>query len=417
MSKHLQPIAPNQRVKEIDFVRGIALLGILMVNMAIFRDSIFGMTMENPTAHGLASTIANGLIYLLAEGKFYSLFSLLFGFGFSIFLLKEQQQHIQMESFFKQRMFGLLLFGIIHAFFIWSGDILMTYAVLGLMLIAFKNVSAKGLVKWAVGLVVFIVAIQLLIYWGIDAVKNMPNSDFVLVQLNKVEEVFSQKAAHAREAYSGTNYMAMMGVRVKELGQQYSGFLVVFPSVLSMFLVGFALGKSGKLQDINANKMFFRRMFWITLSIGLPLAALHPYGIFKYSRLAMDLTGSFQIIGFFLGSPLLALAYFSGGLLLFNRFSNQKLLGMVAKAGRMALTNYLLQSIICTSIFYGYGLGLTGKVNAFYGLILTITIWSIQLPLSSWWLSHYHFGPAEWLWRWITYGEKKPNRIKDQLVN
>jgi uncharacterized protein len=289
----------------------------------------------------------------------------------------------------------------------------MTYAILGLMLIAFKNVSVKGLVKWAVWLIVIIVAFQLLIFWVVEAVKNMPNPDFMLEQLSKVEKTFAERAIMAREVYSSTNYLAMIGMRVKELGQQYSGFLVVFPSVLSMFLVGLALGKSGKLQDINSNKTFFRRMFWVSLCIGLPLAALHPYGIFTYSRLATDLSGSFHVIGFFLGSPVLAMAYFSGGLLLFNQYSNIKLFGLIAKTGRMALTNYLLQSIICTSIFYGYGLGLSGKVNVFYGLILTIAIWGIQLPLSSWWLGRFQFGPVEWLWRWITYGEKKPNRIKE----
>jgi len=110
MTNHLQPIAPSQRVKEIDFVRGIALLGILMVNMAIFRNSTFGMTIESPTSEGMLSTITNGITYLFAEGKFYSLFSLLFGFGFSIFLLKEQTQRIEMKPVFKRRMLGLLGF-------------------------------------------------------------------------------------------------------------------------------------------------------------------------------------------------------------------------------------------------------------------------------------------------------------------
>lgn len=412
MSAHLQPIAPTQRVKEIDFVRGFALLGILLVNMSIFRDSIFGMAIENPTSEGFLSTIANGITYLLAEGKFYSLFSLLFGFGFSIFLLKEQTQHIQMETAFKRRMLGLLGFGLVHAFLIWSGDILITYALLGFMLIAFKNVSVKGLVKWAISLLVFIVAIQLLIFFFMELAKNLPNADFILEQMGNAQTILAEKAAVAREVYSGTDYIAMIAVRGQEIAQQYSGFFIIFPSVLAMFLTGFALGKSGKLRNISENKPFFKKMFWICLLIGLSLAALHPYGVYTYSRFATDLTGSYHIIGFFLGSPVLALAYFSGGLLLFNRFGKSKFLQMVANTGRMALTNYLMQSIICTTIFYGYGLGLTGKVNAFYALIMALAIWLIQLPLSTWWLGRYRFGPAEWLWRWITYGEKQQNRIQ-----
>jgi uncharacterized protein len=178
-----------------------------------------------------------------------------------------------------------------------------------------------------------------------------------------------------------------------------------------MFLIGLALGKSGKLNNIEQNKPFFKRMFWITLLLGLPIAALHPYGVFKYTRLTYDLTGTYHIFGFFLGSPLLALAYLSGGLLLFNRFSNLKFFQMVASAGRMALTNYLMQSIICTTLFYGYGFGLFGKVNVQQGLLITLLVWGIQLPLSQWWLSKYKFGPAEWLWRWITYKEKISNSL------
>lgn len=412
MSAHLQPVAPTQRVKEIDFVRGFALLGILLVNMSIFRDSIFGMAIENPTSEGFLSTITNGITYLFAEGKFYSLFSLLFGFGFSIFLLKEQTQRVQMETAFKRRMLGLLGFGLVHAFLIWSGDILLTYALLGFMLIAFKNVSIRGLVKWAIGLIVFIISLQLLIFFFVELAKNLPNADFILEQMEKAQTVLTEKAAVAREVYSGTDYVAMIGVRAQEIAQQYSGFFIIFPSVMAMFLTGFALGKSGKLRNISENKSFFKRMFWICLLLGLPLAALHPYGIFTHSRFATDLTGSFHIIGFFLGSPVLALAYFSGGLLLFNRYSESKIMQMIANTGRMALTNYLMQSIICTTIFYGYGFGLSGKVNAFFALIMALAIWLIQLPLSTWWLGRYRFGPAEWLWRWITYGEKQQNRIQ-----
>lgn len=412
MTNHLQPVAPSQRVKEIDFVRGIALLGILMVNMAVFRNSTFGMAVESPTSQGMLSTITNGVTYLFAEGKFYSLFSLLFGFGFSIFLLKEQTQRIEITPVFKRRMLGLLGFGLVHAFLIWSGDILITYALLGFVLIAFKDASIKELVNWAIGLVLFIVLLQVSIFGLIELVKNTPNASMVMGQMDNVQQELSEKAILAKEVYSGSNYGAMVVMRAKETAHQLSAFFIIFPSVLAMFLIGFALGKSGKLQNISENKHFFKKMFWICLLLGLPLGAMHTYGMFAHSRTSMDMSGSFHVVGFFLGSPILALAYFSGGLLLFNRFAKLKFFQMVANAGRMALTNYLMQSIICTTLFYGYGFGLFGKVNAFYGLILTLVIWSIQLPLSSWWLSRYRFGPTEWLWRWVTYGKKQQNRIK-----
>ncbi|NHB68539.1 DUF418 domain-containing protein [Perlabentimonas gracilis] len=411
MSENFKPIAPKERIKEIDFVRGFALLGILLVNMAIFRSSIFEMTLEQPFSGGTLNSIASGFIYFFAEGKFYSLFSLLFGFGFSIFLLKEKTQRILMDSFFKRRMLGLLLFGLVHAFLLWSGDILITYSLVGFLLIAFKRVSVKGLIKWSVGLIVFILLFQILIFGIVELLQNLPNMDFVLEQFEKVESSFAEKAQLANEVYSGTNYLEMIRMRTVELAQQYSGFMVIFPSVLAMFLIGLAFGKSGKLNSISENKPFLRRVFWISLLIGLPIAALHPFGVFNYSRLAIDMSGAYHIIGFFLGSPILALAYFTGGLLLYSRFSQVKVLQMVASTGRMALTNYLLQSIVCTTIFYGYGLGLYGKVDAFQGLLITLIVWGIQLPISHWWLNRYKFGPAEWLWRWITYGKRISNKI------
>jgi uncharacterized protein len=411
MSENLKPIAPKERVKEIDFVRGFALLGILLVNMAIFRNSIFGMTLEQPFSGGTLNSIASGFIYFFAEGKFYSLFSLLFGFGFSIFLLKEKTQRILMDSFFKRRMLGLLLFGLVHAFLIWSGDILITYSLVGFLLIAFKRTSIKGLIKWSVALIGIILFLQISVFGLVELISNQPEMDVVLEQFDKVQSTFAEKAQLANEVYSGTNYLEMIRMRTVELAQQYSGFMVIFPSVLAMFLIGLAFGKSGKLNSISENKPFLRRVFWISLLIGLPIAALHPFGVFNYSRLAFDMSGAYHIIGFFLGSPILALAYFTGGLLLYSRFSQVKVLQMVASTGRMALTNYLLQSIVCTTIFYGYGLGLYGKVDAFQGLLITLIVWGIQLPISHWWLNRYKFGPAEWLWRWITYGKRISNKI------
>lgn len=411
MSENLKPIAPKERVKEIDFVRGFALQGILLVNMAIFRNSIFGMTLEQPFSGGTLNSIASGFIYFFAEGKFYSLFSLLFGFGFSIFLLKEKTQRILMDSFFKRRMLGLLLFGLVHAFLIWSGDILITYSLVGFLLIAFKRTSIKGLIKWSVALIGIILFLQISVFGLVELISNQPEMDVVLEQFDKVQSTFAEKAQLANEVYSGTNYLEMIRMRTVELAQQYSGFMVIFPSVLAMFLIGLAFGKSGKLNSISENKPFLRRVFWISLLIGLPIAALHPFGVFNYSRLAFDMSGAYHIIGFFLGSPILALAYFTGGLLLYSRFSQVKVLQMVASTGRMALTNYLLQSIVCTTIFYGYGLGLYGKVDAFQGLLITLIVWGIQLPISHWWLNRYKFGPAEWLWRWITYGKRISNKI------
>ncbi|PKP39238.1 MAG: hypothetical protein CVT98_02570 [Bacteroidetes bacterium HGW-Bacteroidetes-15] len=407
----VHPTAPKNRILEIDFVRGFALLGILLVNMALFKGSVFEMVVLPAKAGSAVDIISRGFIYFFAEGKFYSLFSLLFGLGFSIFILKEEKYGVNAEYAYLRRIIALMVFGIIHAFFIWSGDILLAYSILGLILIAFKNISAKGLIKWAVGMVAFILVINTLIYLLVDLITMLPNADMIYEQIENSFDQYREKAIMAHDTYSGTNYLAMIGIRAREVGLYYSGFFNVFPSIMSMFLIGFALGKSGKLNDIEGNKPFFRKLFAITLLLGLPLAALNAYGITTYSRLVFDLNAMYQTFGLYLGAPILALAYFSGGILLFHSFSNSKFLIAVASAGRMALTNYLMQSIICTTLFYGYGFGLFGKISVLEGIVISISLWLCQLPLSYWWLKKYKFGPAEWLWRSITYKQWQSNKL------
>jgi uncharacterized protein len=407
----LTPTPPKKRIIEIDFVRGFALLGILIVNMSLFNGSVFDMITLPAVDPNFSEVISRGFIYLFAEGKFYSLFSLLFGLGFSMFIIREELYGVKTEFAYLRRIAALMVFGIIHAFFIWSGDILLAYSILGLFLIAFKNTSVKGLIKWSIGLISFIIIINSLLYLLIDIITKSPYADMVLEQFELVIDDYTKKSAMAHEAYTSSNYWAMIKIRAREVDLYYTGFFNVFPSIMSMFLIGLAFGKSGKLNNIEGNKPFFIKLFWISLLVGLPIASLHAYGITTYSRLVFDLKGLYSNFGLFLGSPILALAYFSGGILLFNRFSKNLFLVSVASAGRMALTNYLMQSIICTSIFYGYGFGLFGKLSVQMGIALSLVLWLAQLPISYWWLKRYKFGPAEWFWRGITYKQWNSNRL------
>lgn len=405
-------VQPKKRILEIDFVRGFALLGILLVNMALFKGSIFDMIVLPAHSGSTTDMISRGFIYLFAEGKFYSLFSLLFGFGFSIFIFKESDNGQSATDAYLRRIFTLMIIGIIHAFFIWSGDILLAYSILGLFLLAFKNTSVKGLIKWSIGLITFILIINTLLYLILDLASKISDSEVMFEQIELAIKNYTDKALLARETYSGNDYLRMISIRAREVGIYYSGFFNVFPSILSMFLIGLAFGKSGKLKSIDTNIPLFKKIFITSLLLGLPLATLNAYGVLTYSRLVFDLNGLYQNIGFYLGSPILALAYFSGGILLFHKFNTNRFFLAVASAGRMALTNYLMQSIVFTTIFYGYGFGLFGKISDLQGIITAILFWLLQLPISYWWLKRFKFGPAEWLWRSITYKQWQSNKLK-----
>ena len=383
MQPSLAPISPSERIQSIDILRGFAVLGILIVNMASFRSPAFIPGYVPSPGTSLDETVAF-LIKFLAEAKFYSLFSFLFGLGFYVQLSRAEAKGRSMHSFYPRRLLVLLLFGTLHSLFLWDGDILRLYAVTGFVLLPYRNRPLSTLLVTSA--VLFVISAVLLALpvdrWAI----SYSGIDFV---------------AQARAAYTSNRYSVVLAHRFWQFPDSVVYlFYQQGPSVLALFLLGLWTGRQRIFENLSAHRSLLRRIFWIGLAIGL-------VGNLAFATTHDLLLSSVAVT---VGAPALSFCYASGLLMLAHHPRWQARVAPLAGVGRMALSNYILQSIVCSSLFYGYGLGLYDKIGAFGGLLLSFAIFLIQIPVSAWWLQRFNFGPLEWLWRSATYGRWQPLR-------
>lgn len=407
----LRPLPSGERIVTLDILRGFALFGILLVNMAFFSTPFPVAAGLVKWWHGTVDQIAHTFVVFAAHAKFYSLFSFLFGLGFSIQLARAESQGASGARFFARRLLVLLGIGAAHAFLVWMGDILMLYALLGFVLILFRNRQPKTLLVW----VTVLLAVPVLSAGGITALVAAGRA-FAPAEIEKqfaqqsIE--FGRQVQGALQAYGHGTYAEMTAQRAREVAFIYSWMpLMLAPNVLALFLLGLYAGRRGILRNVPAHLPLIRR----ALRWGLLLGVLGN-AVFAWASLAGDpavpsLVTLIGVAALSFGAPALACFYASGPTLLAQRPAWQRRLAPVAAMGRMALTNYLLQSLLCTAIFYSFGLGLYGVVGPAAGIALTAAIYLLQLPISGWWVQRFRMGPMEWLWRSLTYGKAQPMRI------
>lgn len=386
----------RDRVDVLDAVRGAAVLGILFVNIESLSGYTFVPAAERTSLPlGEWNAATELLVAILVEGKFYALFSLLFGIGFAVFVQRAQARGADALRLFKRRLAGLLLIGLVHTLLIWFGDILVTYAVLGFGLIPFLRKDDRVLLRWAAALLLLPAALYALA--AIVALLVSPSTvggrDGTLppVLANAVEQYRSGSYPDVVEA----NVVMTVANALRRLS------LMFFPRVFAMFLIGLYLGRLGLLMNVEQYERPLRQIaVWGGLA-GLALsitAATLPDRLPTAGALLVEgVANSFAI-------PALTLSYAAALCLLFRR--SPSLMRGFAATGRMALSNYLLHSVAGVVVFYGLGFGLFGRVSLPIALGLGIAFFALQIAASQAWLSRAAFGPAEWLWRMFTYGRR-----------
>ncbi len=409
MTNHFTPTSGSNRIQTLDVLRGLAIFGILMVNMPLMNAPLVTILSDVKVWTDLPNQLAMGFIKLFFEGKFYVLFSLLFGYGFWLFLNKTMPEGKSVVPLYRRRVFFLLIFGIAHIVLLWPGDILVFYALMGFILIAFKKVSDRSLIKWAIGLILvpvllngFFVLMVFLAGFSPEGTAAM-NAGFA-ENARRVNEIIHR----ALEVYPTGSFSELITMRLTEYSMLLPGVLFFYPNVLAMFLLGQYAARKGYLQNPENHLPFFRKVFTVGLAIGLPLNVFYGW-IHSFVNLSEPSVYSFLsalIIGF--GGPSLTLAYISGIILLISKGRLKYFMAKLAPVGRMALTNYLTHSIVASVLYLSYGFALYGKVNIWQGILITVAIFLIQIPLSNWWLKRFRFGPFEWLWRSLTYLEWQP---------
>jgi uncharacterized protein len=393
----LAPVAPNDRVEYLDVLRGIALFGVLWSNL----NDWYGTLEPSSAFSHLLSLTQDWLV----ESRFYTLLGFLFGIGFAIQLTRTEQKGQDVRSLFYRRMLVLLGLGLVHGLLIWRGDVLAEYALMGFVLVAYRRLPPRQLLIAAAATYLIPAYIVVLV---LNRALGLPGP--ISFYSPQVESIY----AHGTLAQIAT-------VRV----HQYLN-LGNSPFIFNRFLVLFLLGLWAYRVDLIGRLGCRRRLLLLLLASAVLCTV---FSGFLYQALprwwpadgAGDVTWrdlrfwSPQPIVRWMSEDLLTwanAAVYAIALLLLMSFPFwAKLLKPLASVGRMTLTTYLAQSLICTTLFYSYGFGLYGRVSYAGTLAISLIIFSLQTMLSVWWLKRFRFGPAEWLWRSLAYGKMQSWRM------
>ena len=406
-SGSLGPVGEAERVEVVDVLRGFALCGILVVNIMWFKapGSLGGFGYEGPPLDRL---VAAG-VFALAQAKFFTLFSFLFGWGFAAQFLRAEERGAAagFPRRYLRRSAILGLIGVVHIVLLSEGDILL-YAVLGLLLLPLRRARPEILRRWVKWLLIVPAAAALLMFGALALGRAAPEGAAEIAASDReTAEEFRSAARTTTAAYLEPALARTAATRVENYGRNAWIQLVLAPTVLAMFVLGLAAGRRHLTPDTEDHRALLRRVRTWGLVVGLPVAVLSAAG----ASLLPTLSALMCVwVNGTVAGPLLAMAYGSGIALLWQRAGWQRVLRPLAAMGRMALTNYLLQSVVATLLFYGYGLGLARRVSPSLALLIVLAILAGQLLVSRWWLRRYRFGPAEWLWRTLTYGARQPLR-------
>ena len=395
----MAPVKTSKRYVILDALRGFAILGICAANYPEFSLYTFQskeITDAMPTA--AIDRVLRFLLYFLVDGKFYTLFSLLFGIGFSIIISNAARKGVNGFRIFYRRMALLTLIGFLHLMFIWSGDILMLYALLGMCLPLLRNVSDRGLLRTA--------AFFLLLPIAVDAVTQVLGVSLSAPAVREqwrycdrygiTEENFGYWLRDAT-SYGDMFKFLIQGawVRVQEFvdGNRYF-------KVFGLFVLGFYIGRNRMYADLAARKPLLRRVTVIGLAAGLPLSLLYAWSCMNGHPLGNAVHTAIYTVSVY---PL-GLAYMCGMCLMYLRHNDLAVWRRLAYPGRMALTNYIGQSVIGALLFYGIGLGLGASFGLVYTELIVAGVYLFQMAFSRVWLRFFRFGPLEWIWRMLTYG-------------
>lgn len=385
------PVKAKERIQAIDILRGLALFGVLMVNLVtIFRVSIFEQFLPQSATVSSFDQLANGIVTTLFESKAICLFSLLFGMGLAIQFERLGGSDSRLPLLLR-RLFVLLAFGLIHICLIWNGDILTEYALVGLITLPFLFVSNRGLAISALLLFVLFAALSSLLppsFWP-------------------TQEWMQQRVADANQAYSTGSFTDVLRFRLQETRAILPLLLYISPRTLALFLAGMLVWRTGIFRRPELHKRMLVGVAIVGASIGFVLTFLDEMG----PGLASRPLAHWVSLAIPLGPVFLSFGYASIVLMLFAFSRARQLLGIFAPLGRMAFTNYILQSLIFGWVFYGYGLGYFGRLGAAQAFLFGLVVYVTQVLASKWWLGRYRFGPIEWLWRTLMYGTRQPMKL------
>ncbi|GAA0836195.1 DUF418 domain-containing protein [Streptosporangium amethystogenes subsp. fukuiense] len=384
----------GRRIAAVDALRGFALLGIVVVNITYLASGYRMAGLATPSFSAPLDWEVRWVVSLFFENKFYLLFAFLFGYSFTLQLDSAHASATAFVPRFLRRLGGLFLLGLAHGILLFPGDILATYAVVGLVLLAVRRITPRtamvSAVALTVALAVGMLLLALLATLGTDASRA--------VSENAAQAAMSDRALHGSASMIINEHLHKLA-RIFVLRVFFQG-----PTVLAACLVGLALGKMRLLGDLSGHTATLRRLQWAGFTVGLAGAVVYTHATWSGGGHAYHMVGqSVNLVT----APLLAAAYAATLLRLLP--AAPRLAGALVPPGRVALTNYLGQSLISSLIFTGYGMSLVDQLSPFSVVSIGIAIFTVQAVWSRWWLSRHRYGPVEWLLRWFT-NWRRPSR-------
>ncbi len=421
----LSPVSPSHRIDSIDTLRGFALMGILVVNIQAFALSGFQDLDPRMGADFTGwNYVAWWVTRLFFHSKMYPIFSMLFGAGLVLMDQRANERHQRLGGLYYRRLFWLLAIGLIHAYFIWEGDILVAYAMCGAMLYPFRRMSAKvlvplGLIGYSV-LPVAALGLGELASWmeasaaaadqaGEQATEFQSAMQAIRDTLETELKGSPEQLEEEQATYRGGYWQLFRHRAPLAIGVQFAFVFILNWGFLGVMMIGVALMKAG-VFSASRSRAFYIKLLALGYGVGLPMVGFTLYDAithdFAFTRSAR---GPFQLFAF--GSLVVALGHVGLVMTVCKLPLGQSVLQPLGAAGRMALTNYLCQSLTCGVLFFGWGFGLFGHLGRIDLVWIILVIWSVQLVGSSIWLRFFCYGPAEWVWRSLTYRRSQPFRL------
>lgn len=388
------------RIQSLDIARGLAVLGILLVNMRFYSTSLQAIQWQVELWPSWWDQVVTALLRLFVEGKFLAIFALLFGYGMVMSYQRAIEAGVRFVPMYTRRLLILAVFGLIHGLLVWYGDILLHYALLGFLLLFFRKCAPKTLYTCALLLLASVPALLLL--------QGNPSAD-----LNSNEEFqawLEQAIALDTTIYGSGDYRVILQKRVEDWISSTLNQVMFYPQILGLFLLGAGLAKQRILHEVGTTGRSLLRIAAVSgvMGIGITLIPLVWHGT--------ESNGVQEALRVLIGAPAMGLFYLIVLTIALRNKRWQRILRPLGDVGRLALTNYLGQSLLCTLIFYGYGLGWFGKVGPLVGTLIAVVIFGVQLAVSRMWLRRFHMGPLEWLWRTGTYLSAPPMRKADRSI-
>jgi uncharacterized protein len=398
----IKPTLKN-RIHALDVIRGAAILGILLANIPSFAGPALSAELSGTREElGLVDSWIEALTLAFVTGKFRSSLAILFGVGLFLQFRKRSTFEGNWPRGYLKRMGFLALIGLFHGLFVWYGDILFMYAVVGLVAAFVVRLDPVAL-RAIVGVKAVLAA---LIALGLAAVG-------VFMALGAPEGVqgglmfWFTDPAYETQVFAHGTYLQQLGLRSIYFGLMIGlGLFTIFPFLLGLFMLGILFGRSGVLAAPSQHPKTRNAALALGLGLGLPLNLLALLLIPIEGVGARDVYAAWEI---FFG-PLLAVGYVMLGAVLVEKGALRLLTGVLAKVGRVALSVYLMQSLLATTIFYSWGFGLFGELDRLQSLYVVVAIWIVNVAFAYAWLSRYSIGPVEWVWRSMTEGRKVPWR-------